>query len=103
MMHSIVKSLALGLLASASLVAGHCKISAATGDLGGKGTGLGIDPTVDPNSESDVTVFSGSQAKTFGETPGVRAPFCGWRLSMKGGLPLTTIYVRAEISILQLH
>lgn len=69
-MHSIVKSLALGLLASASLVAGHCKISAVTGDLGGKGTGLGIDPTGDPNSESDVTVFQGSQAKTFGETPG---------------------------------
>jgi hypothetical protein len=73
-MHSFVRSLTLALLASAPLVAGHCKISAVIGDLGGKGTGLGINPSVDPNSQSDVTVFQGSQAKSFGETPGVSSP-----------------------------
>ena len=58
---------ALGLL---SFVAAHCKIPFAKGDLGGAGTALGIQAN-SGNSQSDVTVFQGSQAKTFGETPGV--------------------------------
>ena len=67
-MHLYFLLLASGVL---PLVAGHCKITAATGDLGGKGTALGITAN-DGNSQSDVTVFSGRQAKTFGDTPDVR-------------------------------
>ena len=70
-MHSSLPILALSLLSASTLVAGHCKITAAKGDLGGAGTALGITAN-DGNSESDVTVFQGAQATTFGETPGVR-------------------------------
>lgn len=70
-MHPSFVLFAIGVL---PLVAGHCKITAAKGDLGGKGTALGITDN-DGNSQSDVTVFSGGQAKPFGDTPGVRLQF----------------------------
>ncbi|MCJ1427786.1 hypothetical protein MMC29_005691 [Sticta canariensis] len=65
-MHLSLVLLATGVL---PLVAGHCKITSAKGDLGGKGTALGITDN-DGNSQSDVTVFSGGKAKPFGDTPG---------------------------------
>lgn len=64
------KSIAFIALSIVPLVTGHCKITSASGDLGGKGTALGITAN-DGNSQSDVTVFQGSQADSFGETPGV--------------------------------
>ena len=70
-MHPSFVLFAIGVL---PLVAGHCKITSAKGDLGGKGTALGITDN-DGNSQSDVTVFSGGQAKPFGDTPGVRLQF----------------------------
>lgn len=69
-MHFFAIVLALGV---APLVAAHGKITSATGNLGGNGTALGI-VAGSGNSESDVTVFQGTQAKTFGETPGVSNP-----------------------------
>ncbi|MCJ1319868.1 hypothetical protein MMC15_005204 [Xylographa vitiligo] len=68
-MHSIFIPIALLALTLSTPVASHCKITSAQGDLGGAGTALGI--TADSgNSESDVTVFAGTQAASFGETPG---------------------------------
>ncbi|MCJ1436036.1 hypothetical protein MMC27_005414 [Xylographa pallens] len=68
-MYSILAPIALLALALSTPVAGHCKITSAQGDLGGAGTALGITAN-SGNSESDVTVFSGAQAASFGETPG---------------------------------
>ncbi|MCJ1417344.1 hypothetical protein MMC32_003687 [Xylographa parallela] len=68
-MHSILAPIVLLALALSTPVAGHCKITSAQGDLGGTGTALGITAN-SGNSQSDVTVFSGAQAASFGETPG---------------------------------
>jgi hypothetical protein len=64
----------LGLLAITDFVAGHGCIIAATGDAGGNGTALGIDPSTPRDGtkkkpfEQDTTRFAGAQADTFGET-----------------------------------
>ena len=95
-MYKSLLFLAIGVV---PLVAGHCKITAASGDLGGKGTALGITAN-DGNSESDVTVFSGTQAKTFGDTPGVR-----YHLPVKplrpGPILINALHDREAISILR--
>ncbi|OQV10600.1 hypothetical protein CLAIMM_14577 [Cladophialophora immunda] len=64
----------LGILAVAELVAGHGAIIAATGDAGGNGSALGIDPTTPRDGtrrrpfQQDTTRFAGDAADTFGET-----------------------------------
>ncbi|MCJ1377516.1 hypothetical protein MMC17_000611 [Xylographa soralifera] len=68
-MHTVLFPMVLLALTLSTPVAGHCKITSAQGDLGGAGTALGITAN-SGNSESDVTVFSGAQAASFGETPG---------------------------------
>ena len=61
--------IALGLLVAASLVSAHGKIASATGDLGGKGAGLGIlAGAANLNSQGDVTIFQGG---AFGKTNAV--------------------------------
>jgi hypothetical protein len=65
---------AFGLLAVAELVAGHGAITSATGDAGGQGSALGIDPSTPRDGttrrpfEQDTTRFQGDAADTFGET-----------------------------------
>lgn len=59
---------ALALLALSPLVSAHGKITSATGDLGGKGQGLGVVAGQD-QSQADVTVF---QNGVFGSTQTVR-------------------------------
>lgn len=59
--------LSLGVLIAAPLVPAHCLITAASGDLGGNGTGLGV-LTAKDNSQADVTVF---KAGGFGQTQSV--------------------------------
>jgi hypothetical protein len=55
---------------AAAPVWGHGKVTAASGDLGGKGTGLGIlGGAANANSQADVTVFK--QATGLGATQGV--------------------------------
>ncbi|KAJ9616384.1 1,3-beta-glucanosyltransferase gas1 [Cladophialophora chaetospira] len=64
----------LGLLAAAELVAGHGAIIAATGDAGGQGSALGIDPDTPRDGtrrrpfQQDTTRFQGNAADTVGET-----------------------------------
>ncbi|OCL07801.1 hypothetical protein AOQ84DRAFT_377360 [Glonium stellatum] len=66
-MYSLFSTLTFFLVFSTPLVSAHCKINAATGDLGGKGEAFGISASAaDANSQSDVTVFSGNTA--FGAT-----------------------------------
>lgn len=61
----------LTLTASAPFVSARCKISAATGDLGGFGQAFGISANkADANSQSDVTIFNTNSA--FGQTRAVR-------------------------------
>jgi hypothetical protein len=62
--------LAFGFL---SLASAHCLITAASGDLGGKGTGLGV-LTAKDNSQADVTVFN-NKANALGQTSGVGFSF----------------------------
>lgn len=76
-MASSTKSfLALALLAAADLVAGHGAIVAATGNAGGSGSAIGIDPNTPRDGtrrnpfQQDSTRFRGAQASTFGETIG---------------------------------
>lgn len=63
-----------GILAVAELVAGHGAIIAATGDAGGQGSALGIDPSTPRDGtrrrpfQQDTTRFQGDAAETFGET-----------------------------------
>jgi hypothetical protein len=65
---------AFGLLAIAELVAGHGAIVSATGDAGGSGSALGIDPSTPRDGtrrrpfQQDTTRFQGAAADTFGET-----------------------------------
>jgi hypothetical protein len=64
----------LALLALTRLVAGHGAIIAATGDKGGRGMAIGIDPstprdgTDDVPFQQDTTVFDGDAEFTCGET-----------------------------------
>ncbi|KAK2000638.1 hypothetical protein LX36DRAFT_410718 [Colletotrichum falcatum] len=76
-MSSSIKSvLAIGLLATADIVAGHAAIISATGDAGGKGMALGIDSSTPRDGtrrnpfQADSTRFKGEAADTFGETIG---------------------------------
>lgn len=74
---SYMKSiLAVGLLATADLVAGHAAIVGATGDAGGQGMAIGIDSSTPRDGtrrnpfQQDSTRFKGDAADTFGETVG---------------------------------
>ncbi|KAK3318588.1 hypothetical protein B0H66DRAFT_244342 [Apodospora peruviana] len=68
--------LALTILATAELVAGHGAIIAASGDAGGTGMALGIDTSTPRDGtrrnpfQQDSTRFKGDAADTFGETLG---------------------------------
>lgn len=61
--------LAFAVLGAAPLASAHCLISAATGNLGGNGTGLGV-VAGGVNSQADVTVFKSTAGK-FGATASV--------------------------------
>lgn len=67
---------AFSLLASSSLVAGHGAIIGATGDAGGKGSAIGVDPSTPRDGtgrnpfQQDSTRFKGDAAATCGETLG---------------------------------
>lgn len=73
---SLRTTVAASLLAAAQLVAGHGAIIAATGDAGGNGMALGIDPNTPRDGtrrdpfQQDATRFKGDNADTFGETVG---------------------------------
>jgi hypothetical protein len=64
------------LLASSSLVAGHGAIIGATGDAGGKGSAIGVDPSTPRDGtgrnpfQQDSTRFRGDTADACGETLG---------------------------------
>lgn len=64
------------LLASSSLVAGHGAIIGATGDQGGKGSAIGVDPNTPRDGtgrnpfQQDSTRFRGQAKATCGETLG---------------------------------
>ncbi|KAF7573652.1 hypothetical protein PtrM4_085570 [Pyrenophora tritici-repentis] len=64
----------ISLLASSSLVAGHGAIIAATGDAGGAGSAIGVDPNTPRTGttrnpfQQDTTRFKGDAAATCGET-----------------------------------
>lgn len=75
-MSSIKSILALSLIASANLVAGHGAIIKATGDAGGEGMALGVvtttprDGTKRDPFQQDSTRFKGDAADSVGETVG---------------------------------
>ncbi|EXF76033.1 hypothetical protein CFIO01_00518 [Colletotrichum fioriniae PJ7] len=75
-MSSIKNIFAIGLLATADIVAGHAAIIGATGDAGGQGMALGIDSSTPRDGtrrdpfQADSTRFKGEAADTFGETVG---------------------------------
>lgn len=65
-----------GLLATSQLVAGHAAIIGATGDQGGQGSAIGVDPNTPRDGtrrnpfQQDSTRFKNAQADTCGETLG---------------------------------
>ncbi|KAF2689088.1 hypothetical protein K458DRAFT_291083 [Lentithecium fluviatile CBS 122367] len=65
-----------GLLATSELVAGHSAITGATGDAGGAGSAIGVDPATPRDGtrrnpfQQDATRFKGAAADTCGETLG---------------------------------
>lgn len=67
---------AFSLLASSSLVAGHGAIIGATGDAGGQGSAIGVDPSTPRDGtgrnpfQQDSTRFRGDAAASCGETLG---------------------------------
>lgn len=67
---------AFSLLASSSLVAGHGAIIGATGDAGGQGSAIGVDPATPRDGtnrnpfQQDSTRFRGDAAASCGETLG---------------------------------
>ncbi|KAF4930717.1 hypothetical protein CGCVW01_v000813 [Colletotrichum viniferum] len=73
---SLRAAVAASVLAAAQLVAGHGAIIGATGELGGSGMALGIDPSTPRDGtrrdpfQADSTRFKGAGADTFGETVG---------------------------------
>ncbi|KAI1089093.1 hypothetical protein F5B19DRAFT_388757 [Rostrohypoxylon terebratum] len=75
-MSSFKAIVALGLLATAQLAASHGVITDATGDAGGSGMALGVDPTTPRDGtrrnpfQQDSTRFRGASAATVGETLG---------------------------------
>ncbi|KAI0131981.1 hypothetical protein BJ170DRAFT_225777 [Xylariales sp. AK1849] len=75
-MSSFRSIVALGLMTTAQLVAGHAAIIKAVGDAGGSGMALGVvtstprDGTKRDPFQQDATRFKGDQAATFGETVG---------------------------------
>ncbi|UPX17417.1 uncharacterized protein EKO05_0007773 [Ascochyta rabiei] len=70
---------AFSLLASSTLVAGHGAIIKATGDAGGAGSAIGVDPNTPRDGtnrnpfQQDSTRFRGDAAATCGETLGAGA------------------------------
>ncbi|TDZ17372.1 hypothetical protein Cob_v009705 [Colletotrichum orbiculare MAFF 240422] len=72
----IKTAFAIGLLATADVVAGHAAIIGATGDAGGQGMALGVDSSTPRDGtrrnpfQQDSTRFKGEAADTFGETVG---------------------------------
>ncbi|KAF2628506.1 hypothetical protein BU25DRAFT_37291 [Macroventuria anomochaeta] len=68
--------IAFSLLASSTLVAGHGAIIKATGDAGGAGSAIGVDPSTPRDGtnrnpfQQDSTRFRGDAAATCGETLG---------------------------------
>ncbi|ORY59485.1 uncharacterized protein BCR38DRAFT_460212 [Pseudomassariella vexata] len=75
-MSSYKAVIALGLFATAQLVAGHGAIIKAVGDAGGSGMALGVDTSTPRDGtrrnpfQQDSTRFKGNTADTFGETVG---------------------------------
>ncbi|KAI2463241.1 hypothetical protein F4781DRAFT_134054 [Annulohypoxylon bovei var. microspora] len=75
-MSSFKAIVSFGLLAAAQLAASHGVITNATGDAGGSGMALGVDPNTPRDGtkrnpfQQDSTRFRGDQADTFGETVG---------------------------------
>ncbi|KAI1205871.1 uncharacterized protein F4807DRAFT_464332 [Annulohypoxylon truncatum] len=71
--------IAFGLLATAQLAASHGVITNATGNAGGSGMALGVDPSTPRDGtrrnpfQQDSTRFRGASADTFGETIGAGA------------------------------
>lgn len=76
MFFSKTSIVAISLLASSSLVAGHAAIIAATGDAGGAGSAIGVDPNTPRDGtkrnpfQQDATRFKGDAAAICGETLG---------------------------------
>ncbi|KAF1836266.1 hypothetical protein BDW02DRAFT_494014 [Decorospora gaudefroyi] len=76
MYFSTTSVISISLLASSSLVAGHSAIIAATGDAGGAGSAIGVDPNTPRDGtgrnpfQQDSTRFRGDAADTCGETLG---------------------------------
>lgn len=68
--------ISFGLLATSNLVAGHAAIIGATGDAGGAGSAIGVDPSTPRDGtgrqpfQQDSTRFKGDAAATCGETLG---------------------------------
>ncbi|KAH6660738.1 hypothetical protein BKA67DRAFT_653899 [Truncatella angustata] len=75
-MSSFRAVIALGLMTTAQLVAGHGAVIKAVGDAGGSGMALGVDSSTPRDGtrrdpfQQDSTRFKGDQADTFGETVG---------------------------------
>jgi hypothetical protein len=75
-MFSKIATVSISLLASSSLVAGHAAIIKATGDAGGAGSAIGVDPNTPRDGtnrnpfQQDATRFRGAAADTCGETLG---------------------------------
>ncbi|KAI1456633.1 hypothetical protein F4805DRAFT_222001 [Annulohypoxylon moriforme] len=75
-MSSFKAIVAFGLLATAQLAASHGVITNATGDAGGSGMALGVDPDTPRDGtrrnpfQQDSTRFKGDSADTVGETIG---------------------------------
>ncbi|KAI1848188.1 hypothetical protein JX265_011766 [Neoarthrinium moseri] len=75
-MSSFKSIVALGLMTTAQLVAGHGAIINAVGDAGGSGMAIGVDTSTPRDGtrrnpfQQDSTRFKGDQADTFGETLG---------------------------------
>jgi hypothetical protein len=75
-MYTQTSTLLLAILAASRTVYGHGAIIQATGDQGGSGMGLGVDPSTPRDGtgrrpfQQDSTRFRGDAAETFGETLG---------------------------------
>ncbi|KAI0889591.1 uncharacterized protein GGS22DRAFT_1570 [Annulohypoxylon maeteangense] len=78
-MSSFKAIVAFGLIATAQLAASHGVITNATGNAGGSGMALGVDPDTPRDGtrrnpfQQDSTRFRGASADTFGETIGAGA------------------------------
>ncbi|RYP40764.1 hypothetical protein DL769_011721 [Monosporascus sp. CRB-8-3] len=108
-MPSFKTILAFSILATARLVTGHAAIVDATGDLGGSGMALGVDPSTPRDGtrrrpfQQDSTRFRGDQEDTIGETIGagdndVEAGTAAI-LAETGGQPLPQVSPGGELSM----